>query len=54
MASHPDVQSRAHAELDSVIGKDRLPTFDDYESLPYIRALLLELLRWHPAAPLGA
>lgn len=31
----------------------RLPTFDDRASMPYLEALLAELLRWHPAAPLG-
>lgn len=50
---HPEVQQRAHEELDTVVGRNRLPTFEDQESLPYINAVVKELLRWLPVAPLG-
>lgn len=53
MIVYPDVQRRAQAELDAVVGRTRLPTFDDYVKLPYIRAIVKEALRWQPAAPLG-
>jgi cytochrome P450 len=43
----------AHAELDAVIGRDRLPDYTDESSLPYIRALCKEALRWRPVAVLG-
>lgn len=43
----------AQAELDKVVGKDRLPTFDDIPNLPYIRAITAETLRWRPVAVLG-
>jgi cytochrome P450 len=49
----PDVQKRAQAELDSVIGRDRLPTFEDRASLPYIDAIVRETFRWQPVVPLG-
>ncbi|KAN0137801.1 Cytochrome P450 [Lactarius tabidus] len=49
----PGVQERAQAELDSVISRDRLPTYDDKPRLPYIEAMSEELLRWHIVAPLG-
>ena len=45
MVLNPDVQRRAQAELDEVIGDSRFPTIDDKESLPYVKALCLELLR---------
>ncbi len=54
MLAYPETQARAHAELDAVVGRDRLPTFADYPHLPYIRAMVKELLRWRPAAPLPA
>jgi cytochrome P450 len=54
LALFPQVQKRAQAELDSVIGRDRLPTFDDRPSLPYVEALCKELTRWHLVLPLGA
>ena len=49
----PQVQRRAQAELDLVIGRDRLPTFDDRPRLPYVEALCKELTRWHLVLPLG-
>lgn len=51
MTLHPDVQSRAHKELDAVLQHDRLPTFED--ALPYITAIVKESLRWNPTTPLG-
>ncbi|PFH49130.1 hypothetical protein AMATHDRAFT_148375 [Amanita thiersii Skay4041] len=53
MSKHPEVQKKAHAELEAVVGPDRLPTFEDRESLHYINAIIRELLRWMPVAPLG-
>ncbi|KAG2357360.1 cytochrome P450 [Suillus spraguei] len=53
MVLYPDVQKRAQAEIDSVVGRDRLPTFEDRESLPYIDAILRETFRWEPVVPLG-
>jgi len=53
MIAFPEVQRRAQAELDAVVGRDRLPTFSDAPRLPYVRAITKEILRWRPAAPLG-
>ncbi|KIJ41518.1 hypothetical protein M422DRAFT_60430 [Sphaerobolus stellatus SS14] len=47
MPSHPDVQARAHEELDKVVGRDRWPTAEDEQQLPYLRAIIKELLRFH-------
>jgi cytochrome P450 len=49
----PQVQRRAQAELDVVVGRDRLPTFDDRPHLPYIEALCKELMRWQMVTPIG-
>ena len=54
MIAYPETQSHAHAELDAVVGRERLPTFSDYPNLPYVRAMVKEILRWRPAAPLAA
>ena len=51
---YPEVQKQAQAELDSVVSRDRLPTFDDRPRLPYIEALCKELLRWKVVLPMGA
>ncbi|KAJ7841198.1 cytochrome P450 [Mycena olivaceomarginata] len=53
MVLTPDVQYTAQAEIDSVVGSARLPCLADREQLPYISAIVTELLRWHSVAPLG-
>ncbi|KDQ16087.1 hypothetical protein BOTBODRAFT_173362 [Botryobasidium botryosum FD-172 SS1] len=53
MATHPDVQKRAQAEIDTVVKGNGLPTLEDRENLPYIECLLKELQRWLPAVPLS-
>ncbi|EGN99175.1 hypothetical protein SERLA73DRAFT_182045, partial [Serpula lacrymans var. lacrymans S7.3] len=53
MIQNPQVQAKAQSEIDTMVGHNRLPSFDDRPSLPYIDAVLRETLRWHPVAPLG-
>jgi cytochrome P450 len=53
MILHPEVQERAQAEIDQVVGKDRLPNFDDRQALPYVEAVFREILRWCPVVPFG-
>jgi cytochrome P450 len=53
MALHPDVMKKAQAEIDTVVGNDRLPTFADREHLPYVNALCKEVFRWNSVTPAG-
>jgi len=53
MTVFPDTLKAAQEELDRVVGPNRLPTFDDEDRLPYIRAMVKETLRWRPVAVLG-
>jgi cytochrome P450 len=53
MLAFPEVQRRAQAEIDAVVGRDRLPSFADAPHLPYVRATIREALRWRPVLPLG-
>jgi cytochrome P450 len=53
LLNHPDVLARAQAELDAVVGPDRLPGFADRAALPYVDAVLAETLRHAPPVPLG-
>lgn len=53
MILHPEVLKKAQAEIDAVVGPNRLPTFDDRPLLPYIEAVQKEVLRWRPIAPMG-
>ncbi|KAH9919878.1 cytochrome P450 [Amylocystis lapponica] len=53
MILNPDAQKQAQAEIEQVIGNDRLPDIDDEHNLPYVSALIKEVLRWSPPARLG-
>ena len=53
MQEHPEIQRQAQAELDAIVGRDRLPTFSDKAELPFVDALCKELLRHTPAVPGG-
>jgi cytochrome P450 len=53
MMKFPDVQHKAQEEIDRVVGIGRLPSFQDRNELPYIDAIVKEVLRWHPVAPMG-
>jgi len=50
---HPECVAKAQAELDNVVGRACLPTFDDEPALPYVRAMIKESLRWQVVAPTG-
>lgn len=53
MVMFPEVLYKAQAELDAVVGPDRLPEYSDYDNLIYVRAVAMEVLRWMPVAPFG-
>ncbi|KAH8986988.1 cytochrome P450 [Lactarius hatsudake] len=50
VVTYPDITTRIQEELDNVVGRDRLPTFDDEGSLPY---LVASSKRWRPVLPLA-
>jgi cytochrome P450 len=54
LALYPEVQKKAQAEIDAVVGPHRLPDFEDRPSLPYINAIVKESMRWHLTLPLCA
>jgi hypothetical protein len=45
MISNQDVQKKARAEIDAVIGTDRLPVFADLEKLVYLKYVRTEVQR---------
>ncbi|KAF7371180.1 Cytochrome P450 [Mycena sanguinolenta] len=53
MLANPEAQKKAQAEIDSVIDDGELPDFKDQESLPYVSALVKEVLRWRSATPIA-
>lgn len=44
---------KAREQLDSVVGRDRLPSPNDKPNLPYITAIVEEIFRWRPVGPEG-
>lgn len=53
MATNPEAQRKAQAELDRVVGNKRLPDITDRVNLPYIEAIYREVMRLCPVLPLG-
>ena len=53
MTLYPEIQAKGHDEVSSLLGTKRLPKVTDRDSLPYVNALVKEVLRWNPAVPLG-
>lgn len=53
LAKYPEIQKKAHDEIDKVCGTDRSPLWSDFDNLPYINSLIKEGLRWRPIAPTG-
>ncbi|KAJ3685549.1 hypothetical protein LUZ61_014713 [Rhynchospora tenuis] len=52
LLKNPAALAKARHEIDTVVGRDRLVEESDVPSLPYLRAVINETLRLHPAVPL--
>lgn len=53
MLVHPEIQLKVQDEIDFVVGTDRLPDYSHRQQLPYLTAVLKEVLRWNPVLPTG-
>jgi cytochrome P450 len=53
MVLHPEIQNKAQDLLDKVVGRNRLPTFNDRPQLTFIDCIVQETLRWCPVSPVG-
>ena len=53
MAMYPEVLRKAQAEIDAVVGINRLPDFNDRPYLPYVNAIIKETMRWQLVLPLS-
>jgi hypothetical protein len=53
MVLNPAAQKQAQMEIERIVGTHRLPTIADRDHLPYVNALIKEVLRWAPPAPQG-
>nr|OQO31889.1 hypothetical protein B0A51_01084 [Rachicladosporium sp. CCFEE 5018] len=53
MTLHPAEYALLQRDIDSVVGLERMPTFDDLPRLPRVRAVAKEVLRWRPVTAGG-
>ncbi|XP_038861098.1 vitamin D 25-hydroxylase-like [Salvelinus namaycush] len=53
MALYPNIQEKVHKELDSVLGSGQSPSLADKKRMPYVEAVLHEVLRFCNIVPLG-
>jgi len=53
MLANPDAQKKAQQEIDSIVGRGNLPGFSDEDALPYVAAVVKEVLRWRNVVPFG-
>ena len=51
MAREPEVQCRVQAEIDQVVGADRLPRLQDRDQMPYTEAVIMEVQRCANVVP---
>lgn len=52
MTLNPEVVRKAQTEIDAAVGLDRLPQASDRHMLPYVEAVMKEVLRWQVPAPM--
>ena len=50
---HQDMVKILQDEIDHVVGRDRIPTFEDTEQMPYLVVFVKEVYRWRPVLPEG-
>ena len=53
MTINRGVQLKIQEEIEKVTSGKRLPELSDVDSKPYVRCVILEVLRWQPVTPLG-
>lgn len=52
LIENPEIQRKAHMEIDQVVGHGRSPVWDDMKNLSYINMIVKEGHRWRPILPL--
>jgi len=52
LARHSDVQEKLHEEIENVVGDARFPSLSDKANLPYLEAVIMELMRFSSLSPI--
>ncbi|KAG7440108.1 cytochrome P450 [Guyanagaster necrorhizus] len=53
MLANPEAQRKGQEEIEAVLGPGELPRFADEDSLPFVSAVVKEVLRWKNVTPMG-
>ncbi|KAK7446301.1 hypothetical protein VKT23_014507 [Stygiomarasmius scandens] len=53
MVKNPEILRKGQEAVDKITSGDRLPSFADVGSIPFVDALVRETLRWNPILPLS-
>ncbi|KAJ8281077.1 hypothetical protein GJAV_G00063240 [Gymnothorax javanicus] len=53
MSMYPDIQEKVQAEINSVVGSDRVPSLTDKANCPFTEATIMEVLRMTAVVPLA-
>jgi len=51
LRAYPDIQEKVYNEILSVIGPDKIPTYEDLDKLVYLDCFIQEVLRLHAPVP---
>ncbi|XP_071980577.1 cytochrome P450 2G1-like isoform X2 [Engystomops pustulosus] len=53
LMKYPDVLAKVHKEIDDIIGRNRAPTLQDRNRMPYMEAMIHEMQRFTDLIPMG-
>ncbi|XP_073701829.1 sterol 26-hydroxylase, mitochondrial-like [Garra rufa] len=53
LSRHPEVQDTLYQDVTRVLKDDRIPTAEEANSIPYLKAVIKETLRMYPVVPMN-